>query len=90
MRGSGIPSDFSASSAKCVGEIDPESPRSDVNLLKVVHNRPIREWVGNSSEKRTVVGNFLFVPGGEGCRVLPGIEMSWMDRRPLADFVYDN
>jgi hypothetical protein len=36
---------FSASSAKCVGEIDPESPRSDVNLLKVAHNRPIREWL---------------------------------------------
>jgi hypothetical protein len=29
--------------------------------LEVVHNRPIREWVRNSSEKRAVVGNFLFI-----------------------------
>jgi hypothetical protein len=36
---------FSASSAEFVGEIDSESPRSGVSLLKVVHNRPIREWV---------------------------------------------
>ena len=36
---------YEASSAEFVGEIDSESPRSGVSLLKVVHNRPIREWV---------------------------------------------
>ena len=35
-------------------------PRSGAKLLEVVHNGPIREWVCNSSEKRAVVGNFLF------------------------------
>jgi len=49
-----------ASSAKSMGETTIYPPRSGVILLKVVHNRPFREWVCNSSEKRTVVGNFLF------------------------------
>jgi hypothetical protein len=31
-----------------------------VTLFKVVHNGLIREWVYNSSENQTVVGNFLF------------------------------
>ena len=49
-----------------------------VILLKVVHNGLIREWVCNSSENQTVVGNFLFSAvswlrfGGEG--VIAGIK----------------
>ncbi len=35
-------------------------PRSGARLLEGVHNGPVREWVCNSSEKRAVVGNFLF------------------------------
>jgi hypothetical protein len=39
-----------------------KSNRSEapVTLFKVVHNGLIREWVYNSSENQTVVGNFLF------------------------------
>jgi hypothetical protein len=60
--------------------------------LKVVHNRPFREWVCNSSEKRTVVGNFLF-PANWRARLLWGLDRCnevLMNRRTLADSVCDN